>query len=545
MLKTFKLALTLLALVFLLAFARAQGGGGSSASPPGAAPSSQGQPALTAQERRGRALYLRGVSASGREVGAAIGELDVPAATVTCAGCHGTRGEGKTEGGVTAGGLVWSHLLKPYGHTHPTGRKHGPFDEASFARAVTNGVDPSGNELLVAMPRYRLAAEDLADLVAYLKRIETDADPGVTETSIKVGVVLPAANGPLAETGAAMKDVLAAYFESVNERGGVYGRRVELRAAAGGADGAATAAAARAFARQEQPFAFVGGLSAGADEQLADLAREEEVPFVGPSTLTPHVSSPPNRQLFYLLPGVAEQARALVNFAAADAEMKKLRAAVVSTEGALTTASASAAEDQARKAALASVVRIAYARGGFDAAQAAQRLKEEGTGLVFFFGAAGQETALLRELAAQGWTPRLFLVGVTVGRELTEAVPASFKDRVFITFPSVPSDVTPAGLAELGALREKYKVAPRHTVAQLSALAAAKVFVEALQRAGRDLTREKLIDALEGLYDFETGLTPRLTFGPNRRIGAEGAYVVTVDPEKKQLVPVGGWVKAR
>ncbi|HEX8294084.1 MAG TPA: hypothetical protein VF570_20185, partial [Pyrinomonadaceae bacterium] len=90
---------------------------------------------LTEQERRGRAIYLRGESPAGREIAAAVGELDVPSTTVTCAGCHGARAEGKTEGGVTAGSLVWSHLLKPYGHTHPTGRKHGPFTESSFIRA--------------------------------------------------------------------------------------------------------------------------------------------------------------------------------------------------------------------------------------------------------------------------------------------------------------------------------------------------------------------------------------------------------------------------
>src|SRR5215216_6937391 len=80
---------------------------------------------LTAGEKRGKAFYLRGESASGQEITALMGEIDVPASTLTCAGCHGLRGEGKTEGGVTAGSLTWSNLLKPYGHTHPSGRKHG------------------------------------------------------------------------------------------------------------------------------------------------------------------------------------------------------------------------------------------------------------------------------------------------------------------------------------------------------------------------------------------------------------------------------------
>ncbi|HET8782501.1 MAG TPA: hypothetical protein VFM63_08785, partial [Pyrinomonadaceae bacterium] len=80
---------------------------------------------LTQSERRGRQIYLRGVSPSGREITGRIGEIDVPASAATCGGCHGLRGEGKTEGGVTAGGLTWSNLVKPYGHTHTTGRTHG------------------------------------------------------------------------------------------------------------------------------------------------------------------------------------------------------------------------------------------------------------------------------------------------------------------------------------------------------------------------------------------------------------------------------------
>jgi hypothetical protein len=104
--------------------------------------------------------------------------------------------------------------------------------------------------------------------------------------------------------------------------------------------------------------------------------------------------------------------------------------------------------------------------------------------------------------------------------------------------------VTQEGEGELRALAAKYKFELRHAAAQLSALAAAKVLAEGLERGGKDVSREKLITALEGLYDYETGLTPRLTFGPNRRVGAAGAYVVTIDAERKEFAPAGGWVKA-
>jgi ABC-type branched-subunit amino acid transport system substrate-binding protein len=529
MLKRLKPAARALALACLAASALVSAGA------QGSGQDSAGWRPLNEQERRGRAIYLRGESPAGREIAAAVGELDVPSSTVTCAGCHGARAEGKTEGGVTAGNLTWSNLLKPYGHTHPTGRKHGPFTESSFVRAVTGGVDPSGNNMLTAMPRYRMSAEDMADLIAYLKRIETDRDPGLTDTSIEVGVVLPS-KGALAETGAVMRQVLAAAFEDLNARGGVYNRKVTLRVIetpGGGAPGQA-----------EPVFAYVGGISAGAETELAALAREQEVPVIGPSTLMPETGATPNRYVFYLLPGVVEQARALANFAASRTELKKGRAVVVYGESALAAAAAAAAEEQMKKAGWGAVTRQPLKQLGADGAEAARRLKQEGAEAVFIFGAGGAESALVKEAGALGWTPHIFFLGVMDGRDLLGTAPAAFKDRIFLAFPTVPSDVTPAGLADFRALLEKHRVEPRHTAAQLSAFAAAKIFVEGLQRAGRDLTRERLVVALEGLYDFETGVTPHLSFGPNRRVGAAGAYVLTIDPEKREFVPASGWVKA-
>lgn len=498
---------------------------------------------LTEQERRGKAIYMRGEGGAGREIVAVLGEIDVPGATVNCAGCHGARGEGKTEGGVTAGNLTWSNLLKPYGHTHPTGRRHGPFTESGFIRAVTGGVDPDGNELLVAMPRYRMSPEDMADLIAYLKRIETDRDPGITEDSIKVGTLLPAA-GPLAETGAAMRDVLAAYFEEVNARGGVYNRKLTLRSAESGATPAETAAGVRALIEREQVFAVVGGVAAGAERELAALAAERETPFVGPATLMPASGLPINRQVFYLMPGVAEQARALANFAAERPELKGAAVAVVSAEGELSAAAARAAEEQLKLSGRAAVTAQTYARGKFDAAGLVRQLKQTGAGAVFFFGAPGDEAAFLKEAATAGYAPHVLLLGALLGRDTAAALTPAFKDKIFLSFPSVPSDVKPEAVAEFRALQAKYKFAPRHTASQLASFAAARTFVEALKRAGQDLTRERLLAALESLYDFETGVTPRLSFGPNRRVGAAGAYVVTIDPEKKEFAPVGGWINA-
>src|SRR6185295_14572256 len=267
---------------------------------------------LTLEERRGKALYLRGESATGQEITAVLNDLDVPASTLTCAGCHGSRGEGITEGGVTAGNLVWSNLTKSYGHTHDNGRKHGAFNETSFIRALTGGVDPAGNKLAVAMPAYRMPQQDMSDLIAYLKRIDTDLDPGVTDDKIVIGTLLPDKSA-LTGLAQAMEDVLNAYFAEINNRGGIFNRKIELRVLNGNAS--TTVTNMKQLIDDKGVFAIVSGLTAGAENGVAELSRDREVPFIGPSTLLPDRAAPLNRYIFYLLPGLKEQARSLVNFA--------------------------------------------------------------------------------------------------------------------------------------------------------------------------------------------------------------------------------------
>jgi ABC-type branched-subunit amino acid transport system substrate-binding protein len=489
--------------------------------------------ALTPQEKRGKAFYLRSESSTGEEITAFIGEVDVPASTVPCGGCHGARGAGKAEGGVTAGNLTWSNLIKSYGHTHEGGRKHAAFSESSFIRALTAGTDPAGNKMSVAMPTYRLPQQDMADLIAYLKRIETDRDPGLSETSLVLGTVLPD-KGPLADMGQAMREVLQSYFDEVNSNGGVYNRKIELRVAAVAGDAASTVANTKRLIEDDQVFAIASSLTAGADAGLAELSQEAGVPLVGPSTLLPARNLPLNRHVFYLMSGLNEQARALANFAAKRMDPQKSRVAILCPDAVLNRQIADSVEDQGKKNGWIRVSRIYYQRERPNPAQLAVELKQQGVDTVFFLGPGGEASALFKAAEGAKWRPSIYALGTLAGITITESVPLQMKDKVFLAFPTVPTDVSAAGAAEYNALLKKYNLKPSaHDAARFSAFAAAKILVEALKLAGKDLSREGLMTALEGLYEFDTGLTPKISFGPNRRIGALGAYIVTIDPEKK------------
>lgn len=499
------------------------------------------QRGLSLEEKRGKAFYLRGESSSGQAVTAMVGEIDVPASTMTCSGCHGARGEGKTEGGVTAGNLTWSYLTKPYGHADEGGRKHPAFSDGSFIRTLTAGLDPGGNKVSVAMPTYRMPQQDMANLIAYLKRIELDTDPGVTEKSIVVGTLLPEKTA-LTGLAQSMGDVLQAYFAEVNNRGGIYNRKIELRVMNG--DTASTVANMKHLIDDEQVFAIVSGLIAGADPSAAALSQEREVPFIGPSTLMPQRGLPLNRYVFYLLPGLKEQARTLVTFAAKKTDPKKSRVAIICPDADFSRQIAVSIQDQGKKLGWTPAAGIYYPRDKFNAAQYVAELKQEAVDSVFFLGSGADADALFKNAEAASWTPSIYLLGALVGRGITEIIPMKMKDHIFLAFPTIPADVTPAGAMEYSALLEKNKLGSTHAAAQASAIAAAKILVQGLELAGKDLSRERLVTVLEGLYEFDTGLMPKISFGPNRRIGAMGAYIVTIDPEKKLFPASVEWIAA-
>jgi len=354
-----------------------------------------------------------------------------------------------------------------------------------------------------------------------------------------LGTVLPEKTA-LSGLAQSMGDVLQAYFAEINSRGGIYNRKIELRVMYG--DSNATVSNVKRLIDDDQVFAIVSGLTAGADEGVAALTQEKEVPFVGPSTLLPQRGLPLNRYIFYLLPGLNEQARALATYASKNTDALNSHVAIVSPETEFNKKIAATIAEQAKKLRFNSATTTFYPRDGFNAARYVSEFSHKGIDTVFFLGSGEEAGTILNEAAVVGWTPAVYMLGTLVGKNIGDAVTVKMKEKVFLAFPTVPSDVSAAGAADYSSFLQRHKLASTHAAAQASAIAAARILVHALELCGKDLSRERLITTLEGLYEYDTGLMPRITFGPNRRIGALGAYVVTLDPEKKLFPASIEWI---
>jgi ABC-type branched-subunit amino acid transport system substrate-binding protein len=498
-------------------------------------------PSLTPEEKRGKHIYFEGTSPSGGTITAYIGEerVQLPGSAATCASCHGPDGRGRPEAGVIPSDITWGNLMKSYGHSHLMGRKHPAFTEASLKRCILNGYDPAGNRLDASMPTYSMSAEDINALVAYMKRLETDFDPGLEEKSIRIGTMLPS-SGKIAPIGQAMSEVMAAYFQEINSQGGIYNRKLRLIVATYDSTPQSALASGKRLVEQEEVFAVVGAVIAGADRELAQLAEEKKVPLIGPLTILSSAPYALNDFTFYLLSGLSEQGRTLVDFAARELKLADPPVAVLSPGGDRQEEIKMAVEEQCKAQGWARVEEYNLAKESVQAKAVALTLKERGTDVLFYLAFGGLK-ALLDEAERIGWHPYVFMPGGLVTKDILSSPPA-FHRRIYLSYPTLPSDQTPAGISELQGLMKKHNLSVKHLTSQVSAYVAAQILVEGLKSTGRDLSREKFVHSLEKLKEFQTGLTPRLTYGPNRRIGALGSYIVTIDLEKKNFTPVGGWI---
>lgn len=497
---------------------------------------------LSASAERGKRLYTHGESTSRRIITAQIQRTaaPVPAAILPCINCHGADGRGLDDtDAAPAPDINWHVLTQSGGHRHPN-RKHQPFDDASLARAITRGLDPAGNKLDATMPRYAMADADMADLIAYLKQIGAELDPGLTADGIRIGTVLPLA-GPLADTGHAIRDIITAYFSSLNASGGIHGRKLELEVAGFGDNGDPAIWQARDLLSEKPFFALVAPYLPGYDTELLALAEEKEVPLIGPYTLLPPDAAATGGHGFLVLAGLGQQAEALVEAVLARPDRPR-RPALVYPQDPRGDVVATRLARRVRDHGLGPIENSVYRSDAFDAGRLAAELHERGVDAVVFLGGAAHLRELAEAAEQREWRPYLLAPALLAEREIF-TLPPGFDGRVFLAYASLPSDRTTAGASEFERLHADYALSYQHSVAQVAAYTAARVLVEGLERAGRNPDRAALMRALETLSGFRPGLTPALTFGPARRDGAAGAHVVEVDIANGTLDAAGSvWI---
>ncbi len=423
-----------------------------------------GRAELTASEERGRAIYFgeKGSALDTAEV--QIGDLKtkLPARTFPCASCHGRTGAGNAERGAQPSQINRDALTRPYTVKEASGRKRPPYTSSSFRNAVRGGKDPASNLLSEAMPRYGLTDKQLADVWAFLAVMAEAADPGITDDTLTVGIVLD----PVHPASKAQQKLLGVLAGDIDKLGGVHGRRLALRVVSPKAAGTEAA----------NLFALVY------PQGIAPSGLDANVPVI---SVLP--AATPSAGAFALVASDADQAAALKQFATQEWGVVSVKDACASKTGDTVL--------------LASVKCL-------ESAKPAKRV-------------------LL--------TQSVFASIPPASRKLLPA-------ETHVAFATPLNRVARNAQAAFAKTRGRAGNDKSAILAEADAYSAAALLIEALMQTGRDVSREGVIDTLEGIRNFEGGMTPPLTFGPNRHVGSRGAEIVRYEAVAGTFAASGTWI---
>ena len=124
--------------------------------------------------------------------------------------------------------------------------------------------------------RLAVAALALAGAVATSAAASTDADPGVTGTTILLGGTAPL-SGPASAYSSIARGA-AAYFKYANARGGVNGRRILYTYLDDGYDPAQTVPATTQLVERDRVFAVFNSLGTAQNEAVRPYLNQSQVP---------------------------------------------------------------------------------------------------------------------------------------------------------------------------------------------------------------------------------------------------------------------------
>jgi ABC-type branched-subunit amino acid transport system substrate-binding protein len=360
-------------------------------------------------------------------------------------------------------------------------------------------------------------------------------------------------NGPARGLGIELYRGSMAYFEDVNRRGGVHGRRIVLKAYDDGYNPDPAVKNTIKLIEEDEAFllyGYVGTPTVTRVLPLLKLHSKRDVylffPFTGAQ---PQRQAPYDRFVFNLRASYHEETRETVEHFL---RVGRKRIAVFYQIDAYGRGGWDGVRTALDKHGLPIVAEATYRRGTpFEADLSVQvnLLRKADPDAVICVGAYAACAAFVRDARDAGWdvpiTNVSFVGSESLLQHLLDLGKARGKDytRNLINSQVVPSPYDPS-LSAVRLYRElmdRYKPMPpaglvkepyeplRYSYVSLEGFLNAKLTVEILERVGKKLDRKRLRSVVEGLGDHELGIDVPVSFGPERHQGLNRVYFTTVE----------------
>jgi branched-chain amino acid transport system substrate-binding protein len=358
----------------------------------------------------------------------------------------------------------------------------------------------------------------------------TMAEEGITDTEIHLGQWGPQ-TGPAAPWGSVARGT-GDYFKMINAQGGINGRKIAYHMFDDAYNPAKTKAGVKELQEGTGIFAWASGVGTAPGLAVRDYILERKIPWVGPATGSSHWITPPNRYLFAVYPQYYIEAKALVRLGVEDMGFKRVAIAYQNDDYGKNGLEAARKELIAHGMKL--VAEVPVELKDQDMKPHVMKLRQSKADMVLLWVGPVHAVRLVGTSKAMKFMPQFMSTSTCSDFPLLMAISKGLFQGVIATaFGEMPDSTSPLLTKYKKDVYEQFAAkGERWGLFYYAGILFVEPLVEGLKRAGRDLTREKLVYELENLKGFR-GIGGEISydvFNPNNgyasREGMKEVYIV-------------------
>ena len=360
-------------------------------------------------------------------------------------------------------------------------------------------------------------------LIAMLVAIASPAPaqtkaPGVTDTEVVIGLTTPL-SGPAAAWGTTALGA-EAWAKYVNEQGGVHGRKIKTVLKDDGYNPGR--AVANVNELKDSVFALVGLLGTAVLNANKDNIAEAKLPTIWPYGNPQIFARQPREKVktvFMVYPDYGDEGDFLVQQAAKLSGAKKIGLFFQNDDygkGGLEGVKRGVGK---LKGAVTLAAEVSYEVAERELGTHALKIKESGADAVVIYSTAPHGAGIIKEMAKVGYRPKIFASFPLGDRHVMFRLLGELWEGAYYNVTgAVPGEPEADRIIEI-LLKQDPKLKGRESFA-LAGVVGMMAAAEGLKRAGRTLSREGFIEAMETIKDWTPEkLTAPITWGPNRHHG--------------------------
>ena len=364
------------------------------------------------------------------------------------------------------------------------------------------------------------------------------AEVGVTDDSVLVGCS-NSFSGPLVYPGTQLvNNGLEAYFGYINDNGGINGRKILSQYYDDGYKPQNAVANTKRLVEQDKVFAIVASQGTGAVMATVKYLTQNKVPLIFPFQGVPITGQ---KTIFTSFTPYPNQSEIVVTWLVKVKGFKRI--GILYQDDSYGYTFRDPGQNALKKLGLKWAAAESYKRGATDLSAQVAKLKKADLDACLLVATPPPGAAFLKEAHKQGWEKTRIISSGPLTDEKYINLSGGVGEGVWgLSLWPDPVNSNDPAVVEYREIVEKYGKDRDKTPNRYSLFGYfyAKLALEGLKRAGRNLTRESYIAALEGIKDWENAIIPPVSFSASDHLAQNSGFMVEV--QKGIFRPISGWI---